>query len=33
LLVHQDGQELLQLTLALGRHDSALQKDRAQLIY
>jgi hypothetical protein len=32
LLVHEDGQELLELPLALGRDHSALQKDGAQLI-
>jgi hypothetical protein len=32
LLIHQHGQELLELPLALGHNDSALQKDRAQLI-
>jgi hypothetical protein len=32
LLIHQHGQELLKLPLALGHNDSALQKDRAQLI-
>jgi hypothetical protein len=32
LLIHQHGQELLEFPLALGHNDSALQKDRAQLI-
>ena len=32
LLVHQDGQELLELPLALRRDESALQQDGAQLI-